>query len=215
MLVAFLMSLSLLTGCGSSSSTTVVYDSGIATGSEEVAVDPDTGETTAAVTVVAVDDTSKRETTTATIPAGTTMLDAEGAPILESVEVKVSAKSEDFAIPEEVAVGENESTTGTVIDVSALTKSGTIVAEIDQEIEVTVAAPELTENSTQEVTEAWMLIEDVATAASLRSTTRGVLVKLTIKADGSVDLSFEYIPGRIIKIIWIFEEVQTGAVGGN
>ncbi|MEA1918581.1 MAG: hypothetical protein U9N52_01970 [Campylobacterota bacterium] len=193
MLMILLVSLGFLAGCGSSSKSTVTYDSGVASGSGTL-------DDTKDVTIVAYDEKSNRELASTTIKAGTLLLDATGNPIAEEVEYDLNVTS----------VSVDDSTLETTVTMKTRTASGGEVEEISEDLVVNVVPPRLEGMSDLKPTSAVLVAEDAATATALR----GGEIVLTINPDGSVDVTVTYKPGRKWKIRFVFP-VTTGATGAN
>jgi hypothetical protein len=194
-LVAFLMSLSLLTGCGSSSNS-VTYDSGLASGSHVADADSD-------VVVVARDTESNRELASTVVKAGTLLLDADSNPVNKEVTYKLIANSEKVS---DTAVETKASLQITDAD-------GVIIDGISSDLDVNIISPKLKSMGEAKAVAAVYVIEDAALAAHLR----GALV---LNPDGSVDVTITYKAGRTWRIMWTYltdanDEPITGAVGGN
>jgi len=190
---ALIVTLGLLVGCGSSSSNSVVYDSGIASGSGSL-------DDTKDVTIVAYDEKSKREVASTTVHAGTLLLDATGNPITEEVEYDLNATS----------VPVDNTTLDTTVTMQTRTASGGEVDEISENLVVNVLPPRLEGMSDAKPTSAVLVVEDAATAAALR----GGEIVLSINPDGSVDVTVTYMPGRKWIIRFVFP-ATTGATGAN
>lgn len=196
---ALIVTLGLLVGCGSSSSNSVVYDSGIASGSGSL-------DDTKDVTIVAYDEKSKRELASTTIHAGTLLLDAAGNPITENVDYDLNATT----------VPVDNTTLDTTVTMKTRTASGGEVDEISEDLVVNVVPPRLEGMGDVKPTSATLVVEDAATAAALR----GGEIVLTINPDGSVDVTVTYKPGRKWKIGFVFPGSAgitsfTGATGAN
>jgi hypothetical protein len=189
---ALIVTLGLLAGCGSSSSS-VVYDSGVASGSGTLDDAKD-------VTIVAYDEQSKRELASTTIAAGTLLLDASGNPITEEVEYDLNVTS----------VLVDTTTLDTTVTMQTRTASGGEVDEISQDLAVNVVPPRLEGMGDLKPTSAVLVAEDATTAAALR----GGEIVLSINPDGSVSVTVTYKPGRKWRIRFVFP-ATTGATGTN
>ena len=192
-LAACLVSLALFSGCGSDSSS-VVYDSGLASGSH-------VSDANNNVVVVAYDSESSRELASTTVKSGTLLLDADSNPIDKEVTYKLIANSEKVSA----------TAVKTVTMFQITDADGNLIDSISDTLDVNVVSPKLKSMGEAKVSEASMSVADAANASSLR----GSEIPLTVNPDGSIDMTIEYKAGRTWNIGWTFTPANTGATGGN
>ncbi len=190
-LVASLMSLGLLTGCGSSSNS-VTYDSGLASGSHVSDADSD-------VVIVARDTESNRELASTVVKAGTLLLDADSNPVNKEVTYKLIANSEKVS----------DTAVETTASLQITDADGVLIDEISSDLDVNIMSPKLKSMGEAKAVSAVYVIDDAVLAAHLRGA-------LALNPDGSVDVTITYKAGRTWHIMWTYlTDANTGATGGN
>jgi hypothetical protein len=153
------------------------------------------------VVVVAYDSESNRELASTTIKAGTLLLDADSNPVDKEVTYKLIANSEKVS----------DTAVKTVAMFQVVDADGNIIDSISNDLDVNIVSPKLKSMGEAKVSGASMTVVDAAKASSLR----GGEIPLTVKPDGSIDITIEYKAGRTWNIGWTFTPANTGATGGN
>ncbi len=209
-----ILSLSLLSGCSSSSSNTQTYDSGSAEITEEILVD-ETGVVIENTSIVVLDKQTNEEVGSTTIPSGTVVRDNNGNPVTEAVNINIKIESvKTKTLPHGLVVEEEDEVVVTDINITASTNSSTIVEEIDQPIEVVIKSPALSDSENYDVEEVVFETDDptVETQGLSASIQRGW-------GRRSYRFSYRYYrPYRYYyRIFWRFKPKPqtTGAAGGN